>query len=68
VSSTFECEFQHERTGERRVITVDLTPEEIASAAGRELYAFAYALRHSYRKRPRHFFHVAYGVRRVPLH
>lgn len=64
----FDCAFEHRDTGERRVIPVQITPDEVEKAGGQELYLHAYALRRAYREASVGFLHVANGVRKIAVH
>lgn len=62
--------FQHPKTGEQKIIPVELTDEEIKKSGGVELYQHAYALRHAYRTVPDGFRHVPGpdGIRGFSVH
>ena len=65
----FECDFQNPKTRARRLVTIDLTPDEVAASRAGEhpdLYAQAYALKHAYQETPRGFLHES--VRLLPVH
>ncbi len=63
----FECDFANSE-GETRVISVQLTAAEIEKAGGRELYLWAYALKHAYASAPAGYCHVARGIHAVAAH
>jgi len=64
----YECVFEHRKTGEQRVVTVQLAAEEIDKAGGVALYRDAFLLRHAYAKVPAGFLHVPHAVRALAAH
>lgn len=64
----FNCEFSDPKTGETRVIAVELNADEIEKAGGCELYVQAYVLRHGYRAAPNGFCHIRGGIRAIAVH
>ena len=67
----FDAEFRNINTGASRVVSVDVTTQEVEKAGGNELYLQAYAMRHLSRnpeKLAANWQYVAGSVRRAVLH
>lgn len=64
----YEVDFANPKTGETRVIAVQLALQEIEKAEGQDLVLRAYAVRHAYREAPAGFLHVAGGQRPLRAH
>jgi hypothetical protein len=65
----FQCDFQNPKSRARRLVTIDLTPDEVAASRAAEdpdIYAQAYALQHAYRQVPAGFLHES--IRLLPVH
>lgn len=64
----FQCDFKNPTTGERRVIQVQITSEELEKSGGVDLYRDAYVLRQAYRDGvPSGFLHVRDTIRSIQL-